>query len=110
MIIYSCDKVNEGDSFNNFYGFTSVANGIFYISLPAPNTEVILRKVKGGIAAVKKFSGRPKEEIVLQKEKDLRSQLLKDGLKPQQGCLLARYNDPRTKSFVMVYLPAYLPS
>ncbi|KAF8648145.1 hypothetical protein HU200_064998 [Digitaria exilis] len=70
-------------------------------SLPAPNTEVTLRKVEGGIAAAKKFSGRPKEEIVLQKEKDLRSQLLKDGLKPQQGCLLARYNDPRTKSFVM---------
>ncbi|CAN6163569.1 unnamed protein product [Urochloa humidicola] len=70
-------------------------------SLPAPNTEVTLRKVAGGIAAVKKFSGRPKEEIVLQKEKDLRSQLLKDGLRPQQGCLLARYNDPRTKSFLM---------
>ncbi|WVZ79529.1 hypothetical protein U9M48_027099, partial [Paspalum notatum var. saurae] len=71
-------------------------------SLPAPNTEAVsLRKVDGGIAAVKKFSGRPKEEIVLQKEKDLRSQLLKDGLKPQQGCLLARYNDPRTKSFLM---------
>jgi hypothetical protein len=51
---------------------------------------------------VKKFSGRPEEEIVVKKEKDLRSQLLKDGLKPQQGCLLARYNDPRTKSFVMV--------
>lgn len=71
-------------------------------SLPAPNTEAItLRKVEGGIAAVKKFSGRPKEEIVLQKEKELRSQLLKDGLKPQEGCLLARYNDPRTQSFVM---------
>ncbi|KAK2630723.1 hypothetical protein QOZ80_6AG0544140 [Eleusine coracana subsp. coracana] len=71
-------------------------------SLPAPNTEAVtLRKVDGGIAAVKKFSGRPKEEVVLQKEKDLRSQLLKDGLKPQQGCLLARYNDPRTQSFLM---------
>lgn len=71
-------------------------------SLPAPNTEAVtLRKVEGGIAAVKKFSGRPKEEIVLQKEKDLRFQLLKDGLKPEQGCLLARYNDPRTKSFLM---------
>jgi hypothetical protein len=63
-----------------------------------------LRKVDGGIAAVKKFSGRPKEEIVLQKEKDLRSQLLKDGLKPQRGCLLARYNDPRSQSFLMVYI------
>ena len=51
---------------------------------------------------MKKFSGRPEEEIVAKKEKELRSQLLKDGLKPQQGCLLARYNDPRTKSFVMV--------
>ncbi|OEL22425.1 hypothetical protein BAE44_0016554 [Dichanthelium oligosanthes] len=71
-------------------------------SLPAPNSDAVtLQKAEGGIAAVKKFSGRPKEEIVLQKEKDLRSQLLKDGLKPQQGCLLARYNDPRTKSFLM---------
>ncbi|GJN38749.1 hypothetical protein PR202_gb27818 [Eleusine coracana subsp. coracana] len=71
-------------------------------SLPAPNTEAVtLRKIDGGIAAVKKFSGRPKEEVVLQKEKDLRSQVLEDGLKPQQGCLLARYNDPRTQSFLM---------
>ena len=85
-----------------------MANGIFYISLPAPNTEAVtLRKVEGGIVAVKKFSGRPKEEIVLQKEKDLRSQLLKDGLKPQQGCLLARYNDPRTKSFLW-YVSLYI--
>ena len=44
-------------------------------SLPAPNTEAVnLRKVEGGIAAVKKFSGRPKVEIVIQKEKELRSQ------------------------------------
>ncbi|KAL5200083.1 hypothetical protein ABZP36_021286 [Zizania latifolia] len=71
-------------------------------SLPAPNTEAVtLRKVEGGVAAVKKFSGRPKEEIVIQKEKELRSQLLKDGLKPQNGWLLARYNDPRTQSFIM---------
>uniref|UniRef100_A0A453SA19 SOUL heme-binding protein n=1 Tax=Aegilops tauschii subsp. strangulata TaxID=200361 RepID=A0A453SA19_AEGTS len=72
-------------------------------SLPAPNTEAVtLRKVEGGIAAVKKFSGRPEEEIVAKKEKELRSQLLKDGLKPQQGCMLARYNDPSTKDFVKV--------
>ncbi|XP_044442209.1 uncharacterized protein [Triticum aestivum] len=70
-------------------------------SLPAPNTEAVtLRKVEGGIAAVKIFSGRPEEEIVAKKEKELRSQLLKDGLKPQQGCMLARYNDPSTKDFV----------
>jgi hypothetical protein len=103
MNLYLCDKLNEGDVFDNLHGFTSVANGFCYISLPAPITEAVtLRKVEGGIVAVNKFSGRPKEEIVLQKEKDLRSQLLKDGLKPQQGCLLARYNDPRTKSFLMV--------
>lgn len=51
---------------------------------------------------MKKFSGRPEEEIVAKKEKELRSQLLKDGLKPQQGCMLARYNDPSTKDFVKV--------
>ena len=74
------------------------------ISLPAPNSEAIkLRKVEGGIAAAVKFSGKTTEELVRDKEKELRSALLKDGLKPQEGCLLARYNDPgRTWSFIMV--------
>ncbi|KAG8372660.1 hypothetical protein BUALT_Bualt12G0089700 [Buddleja alternifolia] len=73
------------------------------ISLPAPNEEEIrLRKVEGGIAAVSKFSGKPIEDIVREKEKALRSTLIKDGLRPQAGCLLARYNDPgRTWSFTM---------
>lgn len=54
--------------------------------------------------AATKFSGKPTEERVREKEKELRSALLKDGLKPQQGCLLARYNDPQqTWSFIMVW-------
>lgn len=72
-------------------------------SLPNPNQETIsIRRVEGGIAAVDKFSGKPTEAIVYQKEKALRSCLLKDGLKPKIGCLLARYNDPgRTWEFIM---------
>ncbi|CAI9100229.1 OLC1v1037180C1 [Oldenlandia corymbosa var. corymbosa] len=72
-------------------------------SLPAPNQETIkLRKVDRGIAAVSKFSGKPVEDIVIEKEKSLRNDLIRDGLKPKPGCLLARYNDPgRTWSFMM---------
>jgi len=68
-----------------------------------------LRKVEGGIAAVIKFSGKPMEDIVREKEKILRSNIIKDGLKPQSGCLLARYNDPgRTWSFIMVCCETFL--
>lgn len=72
-------------------------------NLPSPSAEAVnLRKVEGGIAAVTKFSGKPSEEIVLNKERELRSAILKDGLRPQQGCLLGRYNDPgSTNSFIM---------
>ncbi|KAL3650755.1 hypothetical protein CASFOL_007158 [Castilleja foliolosa] len=72
-------------------------------SFPEPNeAEISLRKVEGGIAAVSKFSGKPTEDIVREKEKALRSQLNKDCLKPKAGCLFARYNDPgRTWSFTM---------
>ncbi|XP_038879423.1 heme-binding-like protein At3g10130, chloroplastic isoform X2 [Benincasa hispida] len=72
-------------------------------SLPDPEQDIIgLRKVEGSIAAVLKFSGKPTEEIVQEKAKELRSSLIKDGLKPSNGCLLARYNDPgRTWNFIM---------
>ncbi|XP_065851508.1 uncharacterized protein [Euphorbia lathyris] len=72
-------------------------------SLPDPNQDNIkLRKVEGGTAAVVKFSGKPTEDIVQNKEKALRSTLVTDGLKPSPGCLLARYNDPgRTWTFIM---------
>lgn len=73
-------------------------------SLPDPNQDTIsLRKVEGGIAAVLKFSGKPTEDIVRQKEKELRDSLIRDGLVPRKGCLFARYNDPgRTWEFIMV--------
>ncbi|CAN6681129.1 unnamed protein product [Malus baccata var. baccata] len=73
-------------------------------SLPDPNQETIsLKKVEGGIAAVVKFSGKPTEEIVREKEKVLRASLIRDGLTPKEGCSLARYNDPgRTWSFMLV--------
>ncbi|KAM3216186.1 hypothetical protein T459_24151 [Capsicum annuum] len=72
-------------------------------SLPAPNKEGIsLRKTEGGIAAAIKFSGKPTDDIVREKEKQLRSSLIKAGLKPKSGCMLARYNDPgRTWNFIM---------
>lgn len=72
-------------------------------SLPDPDEgKIKLRKVEGGIAAVSKFSGKPTEDVVRKKEKSLRSSLIKDGLRPETGCLLARYNDPgRTRSFMM---------
>ncbi|KAJ0569543.1 putative SOUL heme-binding protein [Helianthus annuus] len=71
--------------------------------LPDTNKEnVSIRSVEGGFAAVLKFSGKPTEDIVREKEKLLRSSVLPEGLKPKDGCLLARYNDPgRTKSFMM---------
>ncbi|KAJ1435134.1 SOUL heme-binding protein [Sesbania bispinosa] len=79
-------------------------------SLPNPNQETVtLRKVEGGIAAVMKFSGKPTEDIVREKEKTLRSNIIKDGLKPQLGCLLARYNDPgRTWKFIMTDAKGYM--
>ncbi|GKV06464.1 hypothetical protein SLEP1_g18362 [Rubroshorea leprosula] len=67
-------------------------------SLPNPSLEkVILREVEGGIAAALKFSGKPAEDIVRVKERELRSSLLRDGLKPKKACLLACYNDPGRK-------------
>lgn len=75
-----------------------------FFSLPDPNQETLsLRKVEGGIAAALKFSGKPTEDIVRQKERELRDSLIRDGLKPRKGCSFARYNDPgRTWEFIMV--------
>ena len=59
--------------------------------------------MEGGIAAVSKFSGKPTEDVVREKEEELSSSLVRDGLRPKMGCLVARYNDPgRTWSFMMV--------
>lgn len=72
-------------------------------SLPDPTKETLsLRKVEGGFAAVSKFSGKPTEDVVREKEKELRTVLVRDGLKAKEGCMFARYNDPgRTWSFIM---------
>ncbi|XP_075509854.1 uncharacterized protein LOC142546177 [Primulina tabacum] len=72
-------------------------------SLPAPNQDSVkLNKVEGGIAAVSRFSGKPTDDIARKKENALRSALVRDGLNPKVGCMLARYNDPgRTWSFIM---------
>ncbi|KAL9224022.1 hypothetical protein vseg_000097 [Gypsophila vaccaria] len=72
-------------------------------SLPNPSQEAIsLREVEGRIAAALRFSGKPTEEVVREKERQLRDSLIRDGLKPRNGCLLARYNDPgRTWEFIM---------
>lgn len=72
-------------------------------SLPDPNQDTVsLRKVGEGIAAALKFSGKPTEDVVREKERQLRSCLTRDDLRPRQGCLLARYNDPgRTWDFIM---------
>lgn len=71
--------------------------------LPEPLLEgVKLKKTEENFAAVTKFSGKPTEEIVLDKENFLRSSLIRDGIRPKSGCMLARYNDPgRTWSFIM---------
>nr|ABK24599.1 unknown [Picea sitchensis] len=71
--------------------------------LPEPLLEgVKLKKTEENFAAVTKFSGKPIEEIVLEKENFLRSSLIRDGIRPKSGCMLARYNDPgRTWSFIM---------
>ncbi|KAH9604731.1 hypothetical protein KSS87_013689 [Heliosperma pusillum] len=73
-------------------------------SLPNPSQEAIsLREVEGRIVAALKFSGKPTEEVVREKERQLRASLTRDGLRPRKGCLLARYNDPgRTWDFIML--------
>ncbi|XP_050375387.1 uncharacterized protein LOC126792915 [Argentina anserina] len=72
-------------------------------SLPDPNADTISLKImEEGIAAVIKFSEKPTEDVVREKEKLLRASLIRDGLKPKAGCMLARYNDPgRTWSFIL---------
>ncbi|CAN0900296.1 hypothetical protein LINGRAHAP2_LOCUS20759 [Linum grandiflorum] len=75
-----------------------------FSNLPDPIEDAVgLKKIKGGTAAVHKFSGTPTEEITREKEKLLRSCVIKDSLRPKLGCMLARYNDPgQTWSSIMV--------
>eukprot|EP00884_Botryococcus_braunii_P014203 jgi/Botrbrau1/22784/Bobra.0132s0110.1 len=65
--------------------------------LPAPRDNTVVRKkVDGGIVAASSFSGLPLDFEVVEKERRLRAALLLDGLKPEEGYRLARYNDPFT--------------
>ncbi|KAL1547980.1 hypothetical protein AAHA92_16275 [Salvia divinorum] len=105
------DKLSGSTDFSSVVGYAFFTRSFAPISvddlilssLQALNeAEVSLRKADGGIAAVLKFSGKPDEEIFQAKEKALRRNLARDGLRGKEGCLLARYNDPRrTWSFVM---------
>ncbi|MCO5563143.1 hypothetical protein L7F22_016779 [Adiantum nelumboides] len=64
-------------------------------SLPAPLPDTAnLREVSGGMIAAIKFTGETTEELVMGKERELRSALNADGLLPKPGFMLARYNDP----------------
>ncbi|EXB76273.1 hypothetical protein L484_025630 [Morus notabilis] len=71
------------------------------LDLTNQGTVDMRNKKRGSIAAVLRFSGKPTEKIVREKDKILRSRLSADGLKPEIGCFLAaRHNDPqRTWSF-----------
>ncbi|EPS64547.1 hypothetical protein M569_10235 [Genlisea aurea] len=70
---------------------------------PVPEEEGIsLRRVEGGVAAASRFSGMADEDAVADRERRLRRGVVEDGLRPREGCLLARYNDPgRTSNLVM---------
>ncbi|EFJ10142.1 hypothetical protein SELMODRAFT_229405 [Selaginella moellendorffii] len=82
--------------------------------LPPPNSsELTLREVSRVYAAAIKFSGAVTEELVMEKQKLLRDSLCRDDLKPADGYLLARYNDPdSTPAFlrrneVLIWLEDY---
>lgn len=101
------DSLVDITTYKYGYEYDCVKTGFALLcpsSLPMPNDEKInLKKMEGGFAAAVKFSGKPTEDVVRSKEKELRDSLSKDGLKAKKGCMLARYNDPgRTWNFIMV--------
>ncbi|KAI3906289.1 hypothetical protein MKW92_004052 [Papaver armeniacum] len=59
--------------------------------------ELTLKRVEEGFAVVSNFSGNPTEEIIIKQNKKLRRALLRDGLKPKETFLLARYKDSSGK-------------
>ncbi|CAM6103392.1 unnamed protein product [Calypogeia fissa] len=71
-------------------------------SAPSPlSEEVKVRPVEKTFAAVIRFSGEADEETVKEKERELRAALFEDKEEPEEGYLLARYNDPgRTWAFM----------
>jgi hypothetical protein len=73
-------------------------------SVPSPlSEEVKVKPVEKTFAAVIKFSGEADEATVKDKEGTLRAALIANKLEPEDGFLLARYNDPgRTWTFFRV--------
>ncbi|KAG6552097.1 hypothetical protein Mapa_006406 [Marchantia paleacea] len=71
-------------------------------TVPGPLSEQVkLRAVDKTFAAAVKFNGQTTEELIREKESKLRAAVINDGLQPEEGYLLARYNDPgRTKPFM----------
>ncbi|KAL3682063.1 hypothetical protein R1sor_000085 [Riccia sorocarpa] len=69
---------------------------------PSPLSEnVKLQEVDKKFAATLKFNGQATEAAIRERESVLRAALIKDGLQPEEGYLLARYNDPdRTQPFM----------
>ncbi|KAK9811083.1 hypothetical protein WJX73_001332 [Symbiochloris irregularis] len=69
--------------------------------LPNPNDARVTRRAEeGGTVASISFSGIPLDFEVTGAERRLRAALLLDGLNPQPGYKLARYNDPFTLPFL----------
>eukprot|EP00873_Tetraselmis_striata_P023346 jgi/Tetstr1/443610/TSEL_031609.t1 len=65
--------------------------------VPAPESSgVVCRTEDPGLVAAIEFSGWPMDFEVVRAEQELRKMLLADGLAPEKGYKLARYNDPTT--------------
>lgn len=64
-------------------------------ALPAPlDARITARRVAPRLVAAARFSGWAFDWDVAREERALRAALLRDGLRPQRGFSLARYNDP----------------
>lgn len=64
-------------------------------TLPTPNDKsIVLREVPARVVAVRRFSGRWREESFDKHRTSLERALLRDGLEPVGAPLLARYNAP----------------
>lgn len=83
-------------------------------SLPAPATPTVTtRKAPASYVAALRFSGWPLDWEVVRAERGLRDCLLRDGLLPEPGYQLARYNEPTVPPFlrrneVLIRLEGYV--
>ncbi|KAI3972201.1 hypothetical protein MKX01_011753 [Papaver californicum] len=73
--------------------------------------ELTLKMVEEGFAVVSNFSGNLTEEIVFEQNKKLRRAIIRDGLKPKETFLLARYKDSsgkyKMRSEVLIWLEEF---